>query len=141
MANRIKVDLRIPPEGVMLHDYELEPLQGDLYRVVDIPSPFDDDWFEFQDTLRLRRAEDGVLEVAEVVERGRWKRFEFVISEQFAKSDEFNAFVARVVSAQGVWVLDFGGCLSVFLPPSSIWNPEPELEAANTACARRLRQT
>jgi len=137
MTATVTLTFRIPAEGMTLEDYDLESLGGDLYRAMIVPGPFEADYFGFRDVLRLRRAPDGVLELVEVAERGAWKRFDFMISQAFAESTELAAFVARVEAAGGAWVRDFGGCVSILLPPNSIWNPTRELEAALNASAKR----
>jgi hypothetical protein len=138
MASTIALDLRIPSEEFTMRGYEVEPLGGDLYRVVVVPGAFDSEFFAYHDVLRLRRMEDGAFELVEVAERGRWRMLDFVLSKEFAESPELAAFLARLEAAQGVWVRDFGGLLFLLLPPESIWDPTRELEAESEAAARRI---
>src|SRR5262245_10659191 len=116
MADRVTLDLRIPAEDTSLYGYALEALGGDLYRVCEVPDLFEvNESFAFQDILRLKRAEDGMMEFVEVAEKGRWRNcLDVIISAQLAESSELAAFLARVEASQGVWVRDFGGWLRVF---------------------------
>lgn len=136
MTTSVTLTFRIPADGTIVDGYELEALGGDLYRAVIVPGPFEAEYFCFRDVLRLTRAPDGELELVEVAERGGWKRFDFVISKAFAESKELAALVARVDAAGGAWVRDFGGCLSILLPPNSIWNPTRDLKAALSPSAK-----
>ena len=137
MAPRITLTLRILADDSM-QDYELEPLGDDLYRVVIVPSIFDSEHVHYHDVLRVKPIDDGIFELVEIVERGRWRLFDFLLSKEFAESTELAAFLARVEAAQGVWVRDFVGCLLILLPPNSIWDPTRELLVAHAATAKRL---
>ena len=138
MASTVTLTLRIPAEEFTIENYELEPVGDDLYRVVVVPGIFDSECFGYRDVLRLRRMEDGVFELVEVAERGRWRVFDFMLWKEFAESPELAAMLKRVEAAQGVWVREFGGCLLILLPPNSIWDPASELQAASEATARRI---
>ena len=130
MAQPVNLTLRI--DGSVF-EFELEPLGEDLYRVADVPSIFELEYFEYRDVLRLREADDGVFDLVEIAERGRWRMFDYLLSLQFSKSAELAAVLTRVTDAQGVWVRDFGGFLLILLPPDCIWDPTREIEAASKA--------
>ena len=121
-----------------MYDYKLEALGEDLYRVIHVPGVFESEHLGYRDVLRLRPAPDGVFDLVEVTERGRWRLFDFIISKQFAESAELAAFLARVQAAEGAWVRDFGGILLIVLPPDSNWDSTRELEAASAASAGRI---
>ena len=129
------VDMEFRVDGSFA-ECKLEPLGDGLYRVVDVPGPFDHEYFGYRDVLRLRPAEDGVLDLVEIAERGGWRMFDYIISKQFAESTELAAVLERVTQAQGVWVRDLGGLLVILLPPHCIWDPVRELDAAIKACHR-----
>jgi len=134
MANTITIDVRIPSEGMTLCDYELEPLGEGLYRAVVVPAVFEAEHFGYMDVLELRPAPDGVHELIGIRERGGWRRFDFVISEQFATSDELADILSRVCNVGGIWVRDFGGCLAILFPPGSEEDPTEAIGAACAAC-------
>ena len=129
MKATVTPDIRIPSEGMTLCGYELEPLGEGLYRAVVVPAVLEAEHFGYMDALALREAPDGVYELVGVSERGGWHRFDFVISEEVAKSGKLAAVLSRVWNAGGIWVRDFGGCLSILFPPGSGWDPTEEIDA------------
>lgn len=130
MKTTVTINVRIPSEGLTLCGYELEPLGEGLYRAVVVPAVFEAEHFGYMDVLELKEASDGVHELVHVRERGGWHRFDFVISEEVAKSDRLTALLSRVWNAGGIWVRDFGGCLSILFPPGAGWDPTEEIDAA-----------
>jgi hypothetical protein len=119
----IRINLWLDREGQYDGLY-VEPLGGSLYRVADIPHP----WFgpheiEYGDLVELERVAANTYEVRCVTQRGGWRRFEFLISPQWAASEAFERLMSDVLENGGLCVRDFGGYLSIVLPPDSTWDP------------------
>jgi hypothetical protein len=54
-----EIDLRVG--DITLNGIQVEPQEGDLYRIVEVPGPFVED-FEYMDVVELVRADDGCLD-------------------------------------------------------------------------------
>ena len=135
MSTTVAINVRIPSEGMTLNAYELESLGAELYRVVRVPSVLEGEYFGYLDILELRLAPDAVYELVEIKERGGWRRFDFLISGEFAESENLAAILTSVRNESAILVRDFGGCRGILLPPDSHWDPSDEIVTAYEASA------
>ena len=85
------------------------------------------------DVVELVPSGDRVLDFKRVVASGGWRRFDVIVSRDVAESQELAILLRRVDSSGGTWVRDFGGCLSIVLPPGSTWDPMPEIAVIGAA--------
>src|SRR5262245_16827624 len=81
------------------------------------------------DVVELVQADDGCLDFKRVVVPGGWRRFTAIISLELAESPELAAVLERVDASGGTWARDFGGCLTIFLPPGTTWDPMLDIPA------------
>ena len=136
MPNRrtITIDLWEPTEEATHGSFEVEPLGSDLYRVADIPimifGPRD---IEYGDIVELVPARGNTYELRGVRQRSGWRRFDVLISPAVVDSVEFREVLSRVEADGGLWVRDFGGCLSIVMPPDSTWDPTADMRDGDPA--------
>ena len=118
------VELRVslPSIGIELETLALHP-EGEFHRVVEIPTIFAAEQLGFRDLIRLSPAEAGRYEVLGVEEPGGWQRFDFIVSRDQIESAALTDLLAEVEAHGGKWIREFGGVLSVVLPPGSTWKP------------------
>jgi hypothetical protein len=102
--------------------------------VADIPNmffrPHD---IEYGDVVELEPAAANIYKIRGVRQRGGWRRFDFGISPDWAGSEAFEILVTHVEENGGLCVRDFGGCLSIVLPPYSTWDPTDDLRSGGLA--------
>lgn len=121
-----EIDLRVG--DITLNGIKVEPQEGDFYRIVEVPAPFVEE-FEYMDVVELVQAEDGSLDFMRIVVPGGWRRFAAIISLELAESPELAAVLERVDESGGTWARDFGGCLTILLPPGTTSDPMLDIPA------------
>lgn len=84
------------------------PNYGDVIEAVDIAS--------------------GTLRFVKVVERAPLKRFQFLLSRDYAESPELEMVLSRVETLNGHWERVFGGVLILYLPEDSDYDPSKKLK-------------
>ena len=126
------IDLRIAGTGTTLKGFHVAAEGGKLYRIVEVPTVLLGD-IGYMDLVELEPSDDGVFELKRVVASGGWRRIDAVVSRSVAESEGLARLLARVQSAGGMSVRDFGGCLSILLPPGATWDPSAELAAIGAA--------
>jgi len=57
-------------------------------------------------------------------ERGGWRRFDFVLSADYVRSQEMAEWLSQVEAAGGNWIQEAGGVVTIVLPPDSNWDPK-----------------
>lgn len=119
---------------IHLHDSTVHPVcilqvDGDVYRVEDFPYPLTDA-FNHRDLVRLRRGPDGSYDFLGVVTPSGWVRHLYILTKRENLLDVLEPVFRRAESEGGAAMLDFGGCLQVFLPPGCSWDPSGAVDAA-----------
>lgn len=109
---------------------EVEILPNGLFRIEEIPfglgAPLEVD-LQYRDIVELERNRDGTYELLAIRERGGWKRFDFLLPADYVDSDEMEKWLSDVEAAGGIWIREFGGCVTIMLPPDSRWDPNPSI--------------
>ena len=125
-------DVLIPSSGLTVGALRVRRLDSRRYQVAEIPGAFVKE-FGYMDILDLQALGDGAFQLRSVLEPGGWCRFDCLVSQSALESEAMASLLARVGSAGGTWVRDFGGCLSIVLPPGSEWNLSAELKTLGVA--------
>ena len=129
----ITINLRDAIEG-QFGGFDVEPLGRSLYRMADIPSvlfrPHD---IEYGDLVELEPVAANTYEIRGVRQRSGWRRFDFGISLEWAASEAFQRLMSNVQENGGLCMRDFGGCLSIVLPPDSTWDPTDDVRSGGPA--------
>lgn len=117
-AELVRLNLLVESDEIVVQSIiAFSPLENGLYRVAEIPSVILEGVIGFHDVVRLSEQSDGAVQLEEIEEPANWIRRDYIISKELAASTELEAALRRVLGAGGQWVRDFGGILSILMPP------------------------
>jgi hypothetical protein len=116
-------------DGSTIHPVSITHVGGDLYRVHDFPDPFTEE-FNHLDLIRLQQEPDGSFEFSGVVTPSGWHRYQYMLPKRGSLPELLEPVFRQADAQGGTAVLDFGGCLQVFLPPECTWEPSGAIDAA-----------
>jgi len=107
----------------------VKALTDDQYLVEDLPDPFTEH-YNHLDVIRLKRESDGSYTFRGVVTPSGWHRHRYMLPRRENLLELLEPVFRHVQAVGGAAMLDFGGCLQVFLPPECSWDPSDAVEAA-----------
>jgi len=113
----------------------VEELGAGRYRLMSFPICFCDQ-MSLGDVFEAKDLGGGTLEYTRRIERGRYKTYTFVISEQLRESKHLARFLDRVLEMDAHWEIAFGGVLMIGVPRGVKWIPTDDLNRALQEAAR-----
>jgi len=116
-------------DGSTIHPVSITHVGGDLYRVCDFPNPFTEE-FNHMDLIRLQQEPDRSFEFVGVVTPSNWHRYLYILPKRGNLLELLEPVFRQAEAQGGTAVLDFVGCLQIFLPPESTWEPSGAIDAA-----------
>lgn len=88
----------------------------------------------YGDIIEAREITPGALRFVRVVERARFKRFDFFGARGDANSS-FSKMIATVTELGGHWECTFGSCWMIFLPEDCAYDPKEALREDDAAAS------
>lgn len=116
-------------DGSTVSPVSIKHVNADLYCVDDFPDPFTDA-FNHRDLIRLQREADGSFDFRGVVTPSHWHRRLYMVPRRENPLELLEPVFQEAKARGGAAMLDFGGCLQVFLPPECVWDPGDAVRTA-----------
>ena len=91
---------------------------------------------EYRDLIELDEIEPGKHRFVRVLERARFQRFQFMLSDPEAQAKVLNPILSRTMELGGNWERAFGGILTIFLPNDCSYDPTEDIRTTLTASSR-----
>ena len=124
--NGDNTQVEFPDEEVTV-DLAVTRVGKGLYRLDNVP--FFVEAAGFGDVIEADRLVNGVLRFRRVVEKSKWKIYDYIMSQEGIASPAVKRVMERVTEVGGHWENVFGGCLVICLPSDCDYNPETDLTA------------
>jgi len=133
MSDEMKVSIEYPDGTIddaalvtrvaeRLYRLELDPLLflfSDDEERPDLPA--------YRDIIEVEEIGLTPLKFVRVVERARFKRFEFLVSKEFAASEKMTAIASKIQQHNGYSERVFGGFLIIYLPEQADYDPTNDI--------------
>lgn len=119
--------VEFPVESVTV-SVPLAEVGDGLYRLDGVP--FGVESAAFGDVIEAESVGDGRLLFVCVAERGGWRTFDFVVSEETIGGERLRSLLAEVEARGGHWETLFGGLLFICVPPGLDFDPTPRVAGA-----------
>jgi hypothetical protein len=134
MSDEIKVSIQFPNE-ITVNTACVTRIAERLYRLEQDPLilVFAEDEDEavllpgFRDIIEAEEIGPTTLKFVRIIERAKFKRFEFLISEEFATSPKMTAVADKIIGHNGHCETIMGGILIIYLPEEVEYDPSDDL--------------
>lgn len=121
----IEVRVRFPLDR-FAQTMSLVPLGDDLYRINNSGLLSDLSYF---DIIEASRESDDTLVFQRVVEKSKWRQFEYVLSERLVDpKNGLDVIINKIMKLGGNWENFFGGVVMIYLPPGVDYDPSADIQ-------------
>jgi hypothetical protein len=127
--------ITIIADDMTLGDVEVTKVGPDLYRLDEEAMLFlvaesdadIDSYPRFGDVFRAVAVDEGTVRYEALHQRGAYRHYGYILSENRVNSGGFARFLEQIVLAGGRWERHMGGCLFVSLPVDSDFDADAEV--------------
>ena len=126
MEEKLQIDVIFEAEGVTAQNMCLTQMGPNLYRIEETPILIES--VSYQDVIEANQQPNGSLMFRQIVKKADLRTYEYLLSKEIADSDELEIILDKVTAVGGHWERIFGGCLIIYVPLNTDYDPTNEMD-------------
>ena len=130
MDEILQIDVNFEEEGVRANNMCLTQIGPNLYRLEETPVFIES--VSYKDVIEADKQPDGSLLFCQVVQKSDLRTYDLILSKEIVASEELAIILDKVTALGGHWERIFGGCLFIYLPANTDYDPVDEINRVNS---------